>query len=104
MTSGVGVNLHRGRSRRADPFPIVRGCLIALADERFQVGFQIPDRAFEQRRFAGAGRADKVERQDFVTQKPGSVFRGERLIGRPVRRKTMKGRCFLSSRRGAIRS
>ena len=56
MAAGAGIDLHDGCARGADTLTVIRRRLIAFDHEERKVVSEIADRAFEQRRLAGARR------------------------------------------------
>ena len=80
MAAGAGVDLHDRRARGADALAVVRRRLIAFDHEQLHLGLQIADRALEQRRLAGARRADEIEGKDLAAGEPGAVARRERIV------------------------
>ena len=75
MAAGAGIDLHRPAHPRRGCARRRRGRLIALEHGERELVPQIADRAFEQRRLAGAGRADEVEREDLAAEEPRAVLR-----------------------------
>jgi hypothetical protein len=59
---------------------VERRRLIALQHPNIVRAVQIVDRAFQQRRFARARRADQVHRKDFAAGEPGAVARRQRVV------------------------
>ena len=80
MATGACVHLNGGRAGGADALPVVGRRLIALDDIELKLVLEIADRALEQRRLAGPGRADKIERQNLPALEPGPVLLGHRVV------------------------
>ena len=82
MAAGAGIDLHDRCAGLAHALAVIGGRLIALDHIERRHTRKIAHGAFEQRRLAGTGRADQIERQDLPPGKPGPVLRRRRVIFR----------------------
>lgn len=80
VASRSSVDLNRRCPRGANAFAVIGGGLIALDDEDRDFVLEVLNCPFQQRRLAGAGRADDVQCQDFSPLEPASVAHGELVV------------------------
>lgn len=80
VASGSSVDLNRRCSGGANAFAVIGGGLVALDDEDRDFVPEVLNCALQQRRLAGAGRADEVQCQDFPPLEPASVAHGKRVV------------------------
>lgn len=80
VASRPSVDLNRRCPGGANAFAVIGGGLIAFDDEDRDFVLEVLNCPFQQRRLAGAGRADDVQCQDFPPLEPASVAHGERVV------------------------
>jgi hypothetical protein len=85
VAHGAGVELDGTSTSAAHTLRVVIGGLVALDDRKREPAAQLANGALEQRRFAGAGGADQVERQQLATLEIAAVFgRTERIFAQNI--------------------
>lgn len=80
VASRPSVDLNRRCPGGANAFAVIGGGLIAFDHEDRDFVLEVLNCPFQQRRLAGAGRADDVQCQDFPPLEPASVAHGERVV------------------------
>jgi hypothetical protein len=80
VTTLASIDLNDLGAGGGDAVGVVRRLLVAFDDETGEVGFQIPEGAFEQGCFAAARRTDEVDGEDIFRLKKAPVPFGKEVV------------------------